>query len=49
MLFPALLPRVEQVDHGVLQRIKTFDFVVFVTITCRAGEGQVIQSGVPAF
>ena len=49
MLGPALLAGVEEENGLAMQGISTLDFVVFVTITSRAGEGEVHKSGFATF
>ena len=44
MICPALLPWVEEMYRGVIQRIKAFNLIVFVTIAGWTGERQVLQA-----
>jgi len=42
MFGPALLPRVEEGDERAVEGIRTFDLIIFVTVTRWAREGEII-------
>ena len=49
MFGPTLLPRVEEGHESTVKGIRTFDLIIFVTVTRWAGQGESIQPCAPTF